>query len=142
MTLFLNAYKEKQRMVLFCLPFKFRHLRSCCWWLSWLGELVSVESIFGKPFPALLKGFTILSAYWKYIYIYIYVMQPNLSASWLFQRAMSAKKESKVSRDFINELLYVNFHCMKVRFLFLFLLLFLLPGIFVLHGIIFNPIRN
>lgn len=38
---------------------------------------------------------------------------PNLSASWLFQRAMSAKKESNVSPDFINELLYVNFLSMK-----------------------------
>ncbi|XP_024046105.1 uncharacterized protein LOC18050928 isoform X3 [Citrus clementina] len=34
---------------------------------------------------------------------------PNLSASWLFQRAMSAKQQSDVSPDFINELLYVNF---------------------------------
>lgn len=40
--------------------------------------------------------------------------QPNLSASWLFQRAMSAKKESNVSPDFINELLYVNFQSMQV----------------------------
>ncbi|KAG5545615.1 hypothetical protein RHGRI_017939 [Rhododendron griersonianum] len=38
---------------------------------------------------------------------------PNLSASWLFQRAMSAKKESNVSPDFINELLYVNFRSMQ-----------------------------
>ncbi|KAI5683277.1 hypothetical protein M9H77_04505 [Catharanthus roseus] len=38
---------------------------------------------------------------------------PNLSASWLFQRAMSAKKESNVPRDFINELLYANFQSMK-----------------------------
>ncbi|KAE9457886.1 hypothetical protein C3L33_10219, partial [Rhododendron williamsianum] len=38
---------------------------------------------------------------------------PNLSASWLFQRAMSAKKESNVSPDFINELLYVNFQSMQ-----------------------------
>ncbi|KAK2988662.1 hypothetical protein RJ640_026089 [Escallonia rubra] len=38
---------------------------------------------------------------------------PNLSASWLFQRAMSAKKESAVSPDFINDLLYVNFQSMQ-----------------------------
>ncbi|KAK9151590.1 hypothetical protein Syun_009899 [Stephania yunnanensis] len=38
---------------------------------------------------------------------------PNLSASWLFQRAMSAKKEDDVSEDFINELLYINFRCMQ-----------------------------
>ncbi|KAL2557170.1 Lycopene beta/epsilon cyclase protein [Forsythia ovata] len=38
---------------------------------------------------------------------------PNLSASWLFQRAMSAKKQSNVSPDFINELLYANFESMK-----------------------------
>ncbi|XP_010244147.2 PREDICTED: uncharacterized protein LOC104588042 isoform X2 [Nelumbo nucifera] len=38
---------------------------------------------------------------------------PNLSASWLFQRAMSAKQQADVSPDFINELLYVNFHCMQ-----------------------------
>ncbi|KAI3989323.1 hypothetical protein MKX01_026906 [Papaver californicum] len=30
---------------------------------------------------------------------------PNLSSSWLFQRAMSAKPEANVSPDFINELL-------------------------------------
>lgn len=38
---------------------------------------------------------------------------PNLSASWLFQRAMSAKKESNVSPDFINELLHANFQSMQ-----------------------------
>ncbi|XP_028806090.1 uncharacterized protein LOC114760942 [Neltuma alba] len=38
---------------------------------------------------------------------------PNLSASWLFQRAMSAKQPSNVSPDFINELLYANFDCMQ-----------------------------
>ncbi|XP_052736846.1 uncharacterized protein LOC108336390 isoform X1 [Vigna angularis] len=38
---------------------------------------------------------------------------PNLSASWLFQRAMSAKKQSNVPADFINELLYSNFSCMQ-----------------------------
>ncbi|GAA0175887.1 cyclase [Lithospermum erythrorhizon] len=38
---------------------------------------------------------------------------PNLSASWLFQRAMSAKTPSKVSADFISELLWANFQCMK-----------------------------
>ncbi|XP_057460963.1 uncharacterized protein LOC130751375 isoform X3 [Actinidia eriantha] len=38
---------------------------------------------------------------------------PNLSASWLFQRAMSAKKQPNVSPDFINELLYVNFQSMQ-----------------------------
>ncbi|KAL9453697.1 hypothetical protein AB3S75_009329 [Citrus x aurantiifolia] len=38
---------------------------------------------------------------------------PNLSASWLFQRAMSAKQQSDVSPDFINELLFVNFQCMQ-----------------------------
>lgn len=46
----------------------------------------------------------------------IHVMQPNLSASWLFQRAMSAKQQSDVSPDFINELLYVNFQCMQVAY--------------------------
>lgn len=38
---------------------------------------------------------------------------PNLSASWLFQRAMSARQESNVSPDFITELLYVNFQSMQ-----------------------------
>ncbi|XP_024033030.1 uncharacterized protein LOC21387584 isoform X1 [Morus notabilis] len=38
---------------------------------------------------------------------------PNLSASWLFQRAMSAKQESNVPPDFINELLYANFGSMQ-----------------------------
>ncbi|KAK6918830.1 hypothetical protein RJ641_017252 [Dillenia turbinata] len=38
---------------------------------------------------------------------------PNLRAAWLFQRAMSAKKESNVAPDFINELLYANFHSMQ-----------------------------
>ncbi|CAN6701963.1 unnamed protein product [Malus baccata var. baccata] len=38
---------------------------------------------------------------------------PNLSSSWLFQRAMSAKKESNVPPDFINELLYTNFQSMQ-----------------------------
>ncbi|XP_073295002.1 uncharacterized protein [Primulina huaijiensis] len=38
---------------------------------------------------------------------------PNLSSSWLFQRAMSAKKQSNVSPNFINELLFVNFQSMQ-----------------------------
>ncbi|KAF5741419.1 hypothetical protein HS088_TW10G00416 [Tripterygium wilfordii] len=38
---------------------------------------------------------------------------PNLSASWLFQRAMSAKPYANVPPDFINELLFVNFQCMQ-----------------------------
>lgn len=38
---------------------------------------------------------------------------PNLSASWLFQRAMSAKKQSDVLPTFINELLYANFESMQ-----------------------------
>ncbi|KAL0001638.1 hypothetical protein SO802_015419 [Lithocarpus litseifolius] len=38
---------------------------------------------------------------------------PNLSASWLFQRAMSARQQSNVSPDFITELLYVNFQSMQ-----------------------------
>ncbi|MQM03286.1 hypothetical protein Taro_036061, partial [Colocasia esculenta] len=40
---------------------------------------------------------------------------PNLSASWLFQRAMSAKKDASISSTFINELLYINFLSMKVK---------------------------
>ncbi|RVW97406.1 hypothetical protein CK203_026321 [Vitis vinifera] len=38
---------------------------------------------------------------------------PNLSAAWLFQRAMSAKQQYDVSPDFISELLYVNFQSMQ-----------------------------
>ncbi|KAK4739540.1 hypothetical protein R3W88_003237 [Solanum pinnatisectum] len=38
---------------------------------------------------------------------------PNLSSSWLFQRAMSAKKQSNFPPDFINELLFANFISMQ-----------------------------
>ncbi|KAI3803567.1 hypothetical protein L1987_31723 [Smallanthus sonchifolius] len=38
---------------------------------------------------------------------------PNLSASWLFQRAMSARKQDGVPPDFINDLLYANFQSMQ-----------------------------
>ncbi|CAK9316201.1 unnamed protein product [Citrullus colocynthis] len=38
---------------------------------------------------------------------------PNLSSSWLFQRAMSAKQRSNISPYFINELLHVNFQSMQ-----------------------------
>ncbi|KAJ8899364.1 hypothetical protein K2173_018338 [Erythroxylum novogranatense] len=38
---------------------------------------------------------------------------PNLSCSWLFQRAMSAQQVSDVSPKFVNELLHVNFLCME-----------------------------
>lgn len=48
------------------------------------------------------------------IFMNICSMQPNLSASWLFQRAMSAKQQSNVSPDFISELLYANFQSMQV----------------------------
>ncbi|KAL4184944.1 hypothetical protein AMTRI_Chr10g3570 [Amborella trichopoda] len=38
---------------------------------------------------------------------------PNLSASWLFLRSMSASRNPDVSPDFINELLHINFQCMQ-----------------------------
>ncbi|XP_020582580.1 uncharacterized protein LOC110026117 isoform X2 [Phalaenopsis equestris] len=38
---------------------------------------------------------------------------PNLSASWLFQRAMSARSDSDVPPTFINELLFYNFQAMQ-----------------------------
>ncbi|KAK1416666.1 hypothetical protein QVD17_25781 [Tagetes erecta] len=38
---------------------------------------------------------------------------PNLSASWLFQRAMSARKDAGVPPDFINDLLNANFQSMQ-----------------------------
>lgn len=38
---------------------------------------------------------------------------PNLSASWLFQRAMSARPDAGVSSTFINELLFYNFQAMQ-----------------------------
>ncbi|XP_020243879.1 uncharacterized protein LOC109822126 isoform X2 [Asparagus officinalis] len=38
---------------------------------------------------------------------------PNLSASWLFQRAMSARPNADVSSTFINELLFYNFQAMQ-----------------------------
>ncbi|MCE3050872.1 hypothetical protein HAX54_048330 [Datura stramonium] len=39
--------------------------------------------------------------------------EPIWSSSWLFQRAMSAKKQSNVPPDFINELLFANFISMQ-----------------------------
>ena len=39
----------------------------------------------------------------------------NLSASWLFQRANSEKKQFNVSPDFITEFLDINFKSMQVR---------------------------
>lgn len=44
-----------------------------------------------------------------------YDSQPNLSASWLFQRAMSARENAGVSSTFINELLFFNFQAMQVN---------------------------
>ncbi|KAH9301563.1 hypothetical protein KI387_013146, partial [Taxus chinensis] len=38
---------------------------------------------------------------------------PNLSAAWLFQKAMSGQPYAKVSPDFINKLLSINFQCMQ-----------------------------
>ncbi|KAL9265902.1 Chromatin remodeling protein EBS-like protein [Drosera capensis] len=45
--------------------------------------------------------------------LYVFMWQPNLSSSWLFQRAMSAKQQAGVSPDFITELLHVNFQSME-----------------------------
>ncbi|KAF0899096.1 hypothetical protein E2562_013336 [Oryza meyeriana var. granulata] len=39
---------------------------------------------------------------------------PNLSASWLFQRAMSARPQIDISPTFINDLLFANFDSMQV----------------------------
>lgn len=44
----------------------------------------------------------------------VLVLQPNLSASWLFQRAMSVRPHVNVSPTFINELLFANFQSMQV----------------------------
>ncbi|KAF0899097.1 hypothetical protein E2562_013336 [Oryza meyeriana var. granulata] len=38
---------------------------------------------------------------------------PNLSASWLFQRAMSARPQIDISPTFINDLLFANFDSMQ-----------------------------
>uniref|UniRef100_J3MT21 Uncharacterized protein n=1 Tax=Oryza brachyantha TaxID=4533 RepID=J3MT21_ORYBR len=38
---------------------------------------------------------------------------PNLSASWLFQRAMSARPQINVAPTFINDLLFANFQSMQ-----------------------------
>ncbi|KAL6596224.1 hypothetical protein ACP70R_047588 [Stipagrostis hirtigluma subsp. patula] len=38
---------------------------------------------------------------------------PNLSASWLFQRAMSVRPRVNVSPTFVNELLFANFQSMQ-----------------------------
>ncbi|CAM0909069.1 unnamed protein product [Alopecurus aequalis] len=38
---------------------------------------------------------------------------PNLSASWLFQRAMSTRPQTNISPTFINELLFANFQSMQ-----------------------------
>uniref|UniRef100_A0A0A9GJV3 Uncharacterized protein n=1 Tax=Arundo donax TaxID=35708 RepID=A0A0A9GJV3_ARUDO len=38
---------------------------------------------------------------------------PNLSASWLFQRAMSVRPPISVSSTFVNELLFANFQSMQ-----------------------------
>ncbi|CAN1220131.1 hypothetical protein LINPERPRIM_LOCUS1800 [Linum perenne] len=38
---------------------------------------------------------------------------PNLSASWLFQRAMSARQDSNAYPEFVNDLLHVNFQSMQ-----------------------------
>lgn len=38
---------------------------------------------------------------------------PNLSATWLFQKAMSAQTKTAVSANFINTLLATNFHSME-----------------------------
>ncbi|TVU05828.1 hypothetical protein EJB05_49012, partial [Eragrostis curvula] len=38
---------------------------------------------------------------------------PNLSASWLFQRAMSVRPQMSVSPTFVNELLFANFQSMQ-----------------------------
>lgn len=44
----------------------------------------------------------------------VLILQPNLSASWLFQRAMSVRPHVNVSPTFINELLFANFQSMQV----------------------------
>jgi hypothetical protein len=41
-------------------------------------------------------------------------LQPNLSASWLFHRAMSVRPQISVSPTFVNELLFANFQSMQV----------------------------
>jgi hypothetical protein len=40
-------------------------------------------------------------------------VQPNLSAVWMYQRAMSVRLDIKSSPHFINTLLSVNFQCMQ-----------------------------
>lgn len=40
--------------------------------------------------------------------------QPNLSAVWMYQRAMSVPVDIESPPDFINNLLSINFKCMEV----------------------------
>lgn len=95
-----------------------RNRRSNQWQFSWLLQLIPAESIHGwwlsvdwlRGYPASVIVIWNLN---KNL-----CMQPNLSASWLFQRAMSAKQLSNVSPDFINELLHVNFQSMQVGLCF------------------------
>ena len=59
----------------------------------------------------------IIFNFWEFLAFFdrnMYV-QPNLSASWLFQKAMSAKQQPDVSPSFINELLHANFQSMEVK---------------------------
>ncbi|CAL1407155.1 unnamed protein product [Linum trigynum] len=67
-----------------------------------LGRLSSgiYEAINGDFFDA--ESLSLLNPY-----------MPNLSASWLFQRAMSAKQNSNVYPEFVNDLLHVNFQSMQ-----------------------------
>jgi hypothetical protein len=44
----------------------------------------------------------------------LFLLQPNLSASWLFHRAMSVRPQISVSPTFVNELLFANFQSMQV----------------------------
>lgn len=92
-----------------------RNIRSNQWQFSRLKWVVLVEPIHGE-WLAVLFSCVVITSSWRLSKKKIFVAQPNLSASWLFQRAMSAKQQANVSPEFINELLYVNFQSMQVRF--------------------------
>lgn len=98
--------------ILFC-NLKKRNLWSNRWRSSGLWQLIQAKSLYGNK--ALWFSAIYLSPcyylHWSHLY---FERQPNLSASWLFQRAMSAKQQLDVSPGFTNELLHVNFSCMQV----------------------------
>lgn len=82
------------------------------------GQIIKTDTKFhqqaSKPWTGTGGRMILVTTIHSRCFVVLFV-QPNLSAVWMYQRAMSVRLDIKSSPHFINTLLSVNFQCMQVN---------------------------